>query len=309
MSGRGGRGRGRGRRGRGGRGGRGGPPPAKPGETVEKSVPTFIKIAKLRPHHSSFLVVKVKDVNENGVFQPWRQSRGQRPISCTEALVGDETGCILLSTRQAELIEVLKENDNKYVCLMNVTMYSGGGKARLEASQFSTIKPVENCKDILPEDTDTSFEINESNDRSTRKQPKPQWAAVSSLEPEGKCLNLIVKVETVEITERARMDGTLSKVAEAYVGDADAGVKLVARGEHVPLVEAGKVIALFNAHITMFSNTYMRLVVDRWSSVKPVSEVEAGLLPESGVPTGETAVPDVGHPKQNRSLIEWVQQQ
>jgi len=269
-------------------------------------VPTFIKIDKLRVHHSSFVVVKVSDVNEDGVFQPWRQSRGQRPVTCTEALVGDETGCILLSTRQADLTETLKANDGKYVCLLNVTMYSGGGKARLEASQFSTITPAGECS-VLPKDTELNFDINKGNDRSTRKPPKPQWAKIAELEPEAKCLNVLVKVQNVEITERERMDGSSSRVAEAYVGDAEAGVKLVARNEHVDLIKEGALLALFNAHITMFSNTFIRLIVDRWSSVKAIADVDANLLPEV-VPNAETKIPDASHPKQNRSMIEWVQQ-
>jgi hypothetical protein len=77
---------------------------------------------------------------------------------------------------------------------------------------------------------------------------------------------------------------------------------MIARGQHAGVLQKDSVLAVFNAHIEMYNKGFMRLVVDRWSDVKSIADVDATLLSVGHV-NADTVVPEL-----DRSKQEWVLQ-
>lgn len=267
---------------------------------IEKIKPTFTKLKDVRPGGRSYdLVVQVGDVTLESSREERRRAGNTVNVKCTEAIVGDETGCILLVTRQQDQGDILVKGAR--LALLNVKMRRVQDSFWIDVDNWSAIKQVDQCKDLLPENFDLSFELNSEIDRSKKIPPKPVFCDIDALEPEKKGINLICKVLEVKIEERSRVDGTSTKIAEATVGDAKGCSSLVARGPQVELLTQGAVLVILNAHIEMFNKAFIRLVADRWSDIKPLDAVNKDLLPEGHL-TADTTVEE----KNNKSKIEWV---
>lgn len=298
-----GRGRRGGRRGYNGRGrGRGparGPAPA----TGEKLLPQFIKVADLKPGSRTFnVIVKVCSVNPDAIRVEKRAAGHTVSTPCTEALVGDETGSINLSTRLPEKATELKVGAT--LALLNVRMIRVGGDVSwIEVDTWATVKVAESCLEVLPAGVDLKFEVNKDVDRSRKIPPKPTFITVDALEPDAKGLHLLVKVLDVKVEERKRNNGSISRVTEATVGDEKARVILIAKGAHAAAVKKDGVFAIFNAHVEMYNKGFVRLVVDRWSDVKDIADVDPTLLPASHV-NAESTVSET-----NKSTQEWILQE
>jgi hypothetical protein len=245
------------------------------------------------------LIVQVGDVTLDASREDKRKPGRVVSFKCTEAVVGDETGSILLTTRQQDHITGLVKG--LHVALLNVKLRRVQDSFWLDADNWSAIKPLDQVKDLLPENYDTSFEINRDIDRSKKIAPKPSFSDIDALEPEKRGVNLVVKVVDVTVEEKSRVDGTHIKNAEATVGDAKGCITLIARGPQVEALEKGTVVVILNAHIEMFNKGFMRLVADRWSDIKPLASVSQGLLPQ-GHPTADTVLDE----KTNKSKVEWV---
>lgn len=265
-----------------------------------KSLPTFTKMKDVKPGNRSYdLLVQVGEVTAESSRTERRRAGRTITVKCSEALVGDETGCIMLTTRQQDKAELLIPG--QYVALLNVKMRRVQGTFWIDVDNWSAIKPLEACRDLLPEGFDTTFTLNKDMDRTKKTVPKPVFCDVDDLEPEKKGVHIICKVLDVKIEERSRLDGTSTKVAEATIGDKKGCILLVARGAHIDVLQKGAVLVIFNAHIEMYNKGFMRLVIDRWSDMKPLDKVQQDLLPEGHL-TAETEVASTN----NKSSIEWV---
>ena len=130
-----------------------------PDAPAEKALPTFTKLKDVKPGNRSYdLVVQVRSskaivrvfhecvpstgrphlifsctsysqvgevTSESSRTEKRRSGRSVITVKCSEALVGDETGCILLSTRQHEKADLLKPG--AYIVLLNVYVLRFGG--------------------------------------------------------------------------------------------------------------------------------------------------------------------------------------
>eukprot|EP00668_Euglena_longa_P017102 GGOE01021443.1.p1 GENE.GGOE01021443.1~~GGOE01021443.1.p1 ORF type:complete len:308 (-),score=40.69 GGOE01021443.1:313-1236(-) len=266
---------------------------------IEKIKPTFKKLKDLRANGNSYdIIVEVGEVKPESTRE---ERRGGRIITvkCTEATVGDETGKIVLFTRQQEKVEALVQG--AHVALLNVKLRRVQDSFSLEVDSWSAIKKLEDCQDLLPENFDTAFKLNAEVDRSKKIAPKPTFITVDALEPEKRGIHMVCKVVDLQVEEKTRGDGTSTKVAEATIGDSKGCVSLVARGPQIDVLVKGTVIVIFNAHIEMFNKGFMKLVADRWTDIKPLDSVNKDLLPQDHV-TAETPIDE----KTNKSKVEWM---
>jgi replication factor A1 len=270
---------------------------------TEKTLPTFTKLKDVKPGTRSYdLVVQVAEVTLDSSRTERRRAGRTITVKCGEAIVGDETGCILLTTRQQDKAEILTEG--AYYALLNVKMRRVQETFWIDVDNWSAIKPLDECRFLIPEDFDTNFTINKDMDRTKKMPPKPVFCEVDGLEPEKKGVHIICKVLEVKTEERSRLDGTTTKTATATVGDKKGCIVLIARGAHIDVLKQDAVLVIFNAHIEMYNKGFMRLVVDRWSDMKPLESVQQDLLPADHV-TSDTVV----DAKANKSEIEWVLQE
>jgi hypothetical protein len=260
-----------------------------------------VKVEDIRPGNRTFnLIVKVVSFNAEATREEKRGGGRTITASFAEALVGDETGVINLSTRFPERTAELKVGAT--LALLNVRIRRiGGDQSWIELDQWSTIKPADNVKEILPADYKLDFEVNKDKDRSRKIPAKPVFSSVKTLEPDERGIHLLIKVvEILKVDERKRGDGAVNTTAQAVVGDETARVTLVAKSAHAPAIVKDALLAVFNAHIEMYNKGFMRLVVDRWSDVKPLADVDAAILP-AGHLTAETVIAAT-----DKSAQEWV---
>eukprot|EP00992_Anisonema_acinus_P016017 TRINITY_DN9982_c0_g1_i1.p1 TRINITY_DN9982_c0_g1~~TRINITY_DN9982_c0_g1_i1.p1 ORF type:complete len:298 (+),score=58.30 TRINITY_DN9982_c0_g1_i1:49-942(+) len=290
-----GRGRGKGRgRGRGrGRGKGRGPVQGKIGDPpVDPKLPVFTKISDLKQGNRSYdLILNVAEVNPETTRTEGRKGGRTVTTKVCEALVGDETGCIKLYTRQLELGKSLVVGSPVFV--LNVKIRRAGINSWLEADNWSAIKPVASFPDLVPGGFETNFQVNRDIDRSVKTPPTPTFTSIEDLEPEAKGLYLIAKVLSTK---------SVGNSTEVQIADATASCTVLPRGaQHVEAFKEGTIVVIFNAHIEMVNNGFMRLVVDRWSDVKAESAVKPGILPATRLSVETPVKAD-----NNRSALEWV---
>jgi hypothetical protein len=320
----GGRGRGRGGRGRGrGRGPRpnytqanqqgqaqgqqGGGPDTAAGDQ-QKRAPKWLKIANLAPFRTAFIVAKITNVNTEAQ-RPVPAARANRRGAeqrCTEALIGDDTASIRLTTRVDALSNALKQNEGNIVGLLNVRLIRAGDQSYIDIDQFGEIKSLADIQSLLPADFNTTFEISDNN-ISKRKPPKPTWSQVEDLQPEQENVNLIVKVIKLDVSARQRDNNANNarpfKTAEAVVADTTGAVEVSVRNDQlVDKLQEGKIVAIQNSRIEMHNKMFMRLVVNRWSDIHDLDQIKE-LLPDNRL-SESSQIKD-----ENRSKIEWVLQE
>jgi len=139
----------------------------------------------------------------------------------------------------------------------------------------------------------------------------PKFAKISELNPESKAQNLIARVVKVDFHTRVTAAGSKMSYAEAVIGDESGRINLVARyppykdGEAPPeklhQLKEGVTFVFFNTRIEMHTLPTnpdvgkMELAVDRWSTIRPLSEVETEILPPNAEPStiGEHNMSDV----------------
>lgn len=265
-------------------------------------MPKFLKIGDIRfGARSTFdTIVKVTKVTPEATRIERRGKDREVTTKVTEALVGDETGVITLSTRLPEKATELKEGAT--LALLNVRICRTGDLSWIEVDTWAGVKNIEACKDIIPADFKTDFTVDTEKDRSKRITPKPVFSSIKDLQPELKGLHLVVKVVDVKVEERKRPDGSVTKLADAVVGDTTARVTLWGRAGHGEALKKDEILVLHNAKVEM-GKGHIRLVVDRWSDVKPLSEVDKALLPEEHI-KAEGIVAEL-----DKSAQEWVLQE
>jgi len=101
---------------------------------------------------------------------------------------------------------------------------------------------------------------------------KPKFGPVGDITPGSDQHNLRVKVaENTLVVDRKRSDGVHVRYSEAIVGDQTASIVLTLHNEQIDQVRAGDTIEIRNAHVEMFANQYMRLVVDKWGKIKKLT--------------------------------------
>jgi len=269
---------------------------------VEKQLPKFIKVGEIRTSGRATFdaVVKVVKVTPEATRTEKRSKGREISTKVTEALVGDETGAITLSTRLPEKATELKEGAT--LVLLNVGLRRSGDLSWIEVDTWAGVKNIDACKDLLPADFKTDFTVDTEKDRSRRIPPKPAFTVIKDLMPEQRGLHLLVKVVDVTIEERKRADGSVSKIADAVIGDKSGRVTLLARGGHGDALKKDEILSLFNARVEM-NKGHMRLVVDRWSDVKSLADVDKALLPEDHL-TAESTIGDL-----DKSAQEWMLQE
>ena len=100
---------------------------------------------------------------------------------------------------------------------------------------------------------------------------------VDSLRPGLGSLNLVVKIlETKEVLNKKRADGSSTTIVECVVGDSTGTVVFTARNKQTETCVPGAVVRIENAKIDMFKGT-MRLGVEKGGSVtlvEPKQDIE-----------------------------------
>ncbi|CAK0764812.1 hypothetical protein CVIRNUC_003196 [Coccomyxa viridis] len=126
---------------------------AKMAQPPAKRQPVFTSIAQLRPDTSGHnLTVKV--LNQKVVLQ--RPSRpNTKPATIAECLVGDSTGCIILTARN-EQVEHMEEG--QYLTLRNAKIDMYKGSMRLAVNQWGVIEKTADQPDF-----DVKMDLNLSN--------------------------------------------------------------------------------------------------------------------------------------------------
>mmetsp|Transcript_54987 Transcript_54987/g.154674 ORF Transcript_54987/g.154674 Transcript_54987/m.154674 type:complete len:132 (-) Transcript_54987:162-557(-) len=107
---------------------------------------------------------------------------------------------------------------------------------------------------------------------------KPKFIKVEGIKPEGRGLNLIVKV--------VKVDEAKDNFTEVVCADASACVTLKLRAEHAQLCEPDKVMRVQNAKVVMVGG-FVRVMVDKWGIMKPAAEDTPGGCPEIEVNTSK----------------------
>jgi ssDNA-binding replication factor A large subunit len=264
---------------------------------VEKRLPKFEKIKSLRPGQQSYdLIVKLDEVNLESSLTERRRGRTVTN-KVAQVLIGDETGSINFIVRQPEKASSLKSGST--FLLLNVRMRRALDEFWIEADNWAAIKPLEGNEELVPKDFELNFELNKADDRSKKTPQKPVFTTVSSLEPDQRGVSVIVKVIDVSVEERKRPDGTIANAASATIGDLTGVITLNSRGQLPEVLQKDAVIAVFNARIAMVKG-FMRLNLDRWSSLKSLDSLEKNLLPEKYITSTDS--PNL---EKNMSTIEY----
>jgi len=150
------------------------------------------------------------------------------------------------------------------------------------------------------------------------RKVNPVFTKIDQLNPDSGAINLIAQVVSVTFTERTTATGSKIKIAEAIIGDDSATIKLIARSapydaagnppadEPSKLLEAQGLFVFFNVNISMHRDSIntsvgkMELVANRWSSIRPLKEVDKTIIPAKAEST-------VANQSVNMSAAEWVQ--
>uniref|UniRef100_A0A6B2LRQ1 Single-stranded DNA binding protein Ssb-like OB fold domain-containing protein n=1 Tax=Arcella intermedia TaxID=1963864 RepID=A0A6B2LRQ1_9EUKA len=91
--------------------------------------------------------------------------------------------------------------------------------------------------------------------------------------PLSRNVNLVLKVSEVVLTQAAfippfHFNRTL-KVAEVLLGDTTGSILAILKNEEIEVASPGSTVELLNVSIVM-DHGYMRLVLNPWSSIKPL---------------------------------------
>mmetsp|Transcript_33236 Transcript_33236/g.43800 ORF Transcript_33236/g.43800 Transcript_33236/m.43800 type:complete len:171 (-) Transcript_33236:233-745(-) len=99
---------------------------------------------------------------------------------------------------------------------------------------------------------------------------KAEYMKISDLNPNAKGINLVAKVVQMEVViQRPRVDGSVSRIAEATLADNTGCVVLRARNEQIDKLSQGEGevgVVVRNATVEIFKG-YMRLVVNKWGKI------------------------------------------
>eukprot|EP01027_Heterolobosea_sp_BB2_P006221 GEZU01009426.1.p1 GENE.GEZU01009426.1~~GEZU01009426.1.p1 ORF type:complete len:151 (+),score=19.70 GEZU01009426.1:270-722(+) len=100
---------------------------------------------------------------------------------------------------------------------------------------------------------------------------KPKFIKVRDLKPGTSGHNLIVKVVSVDlVVNKPRVDGTSVTIAECLLGDETGCIIFTARNDQVSLLKPGLTLVIRNGKIDLWRG-FMRLVVDRWGKLIPLT--------------------------------------
>lgn len=121
------------------------------GAVVEKRKPVFVPIEALRPGTQGHnLVVKVVSAKE--VLK--RQRPDGSEVRITECIVGDATGVIIFTARNAQ-VDIMKVGATVNVRNAKIDMFKGS--MRLVVDKWGLVQPAEQEADFVPlEDNDLS---------------------------------------------------------------------------------------------------------------------------------------------------------
>merc|ERR1712032_1501702 len=105
----------------------------------------------------------------------------------------------------------------------------------------------------------------------------PATPKVERIRPEGKGLNLVVKVKSVSEVQEG--------LHEAICGDDTGVVTFRIRGEQSKVCKPDAVLRVQNAKVVMFKG-FVRVEVDMWGIMKPASEDSPGGCPSFEIKDG-----------------------
>merc|ERR1712032_1606757 len=106
---------------------------------------------------------------------------------------------------------------------------------------------------------------------------KPRFGKVEKVRPDGKGLNLVVKVKSVSEVQEG--------LHEAICGDDTGVVTFRIRGEQSKVCKPDAVLRVQNAKVVMFKG-FVRVEVDMWGIMKPASEDSPGGCPSFEIKDG-----------------------
>jgi len=107
---------------------------------------------------------------------------------------------------------------------------------------------------------------------AARPLRKPVFIKVEKFEPDIQGINVVVKVESVQLVkERELIDGRMLRIAEALVGDSTGSIIMTLRDDQIDVAKPNTTIVVRNGRIEMFKN-HMRLGVTHWGLVEPSTE-------------------------------------
>jgi hypothetical protein len=138
-------------------------------------------------------------------------------------------------------------------------------------------------------------------DRTWTGKPKipkqaPTFIKISALEPDMKAQNLIGRVVKVSLNVRPTAAGPKMTVANVVLADETACINFVTRsapyvgadppdGDPTTLLKEGQTFVFFNTRVVMRTLPdhrdvgHMELVADKWSTIRPLSALDPGILP------------------------------
>lgn len=101
------------------------------------------------------------------------------------------------------------------------------------------------------------------------KLRKPRWGKVAGVKPDGKGLNLMLKVVRSQEVEDAK-----SKTVDVVAGDASGVVTLrIVNEEYIKTCADGASIRVQNARVLM-AKGHIHVIVDKWGVLKPVDSLD-----------------------------------
>eukprot|EP00490_Sorites_sp_Unknown_P014794 CAMPEP_0114660906 /NCGR_PEP_ID=MMETSP0191-20121206/21238_1 /TAXON_ID=126664 /ORGANISM="Sorites sp." /LENGTH=219 /DNA_ID=CAMNT_0001891441 /DNA_START=98 /DNA_END=757 /DNA_ORIENTATION=- len=105
------------------------------------------------------------------------------------------------------------------------------------------------------------------------EKAKPQFIKIEELSPASVGFNCIVRQvgDIKTIINRKNLDGSVLKISEAIIADKTGCVVLSLRNDQIDMVKKGDGLILRNAKIDMVNNGYMRVAIDRWGLIEPIS--------------------------------------
>uniref|UniRef100_A0A6B2LRY9 Single-stranded DNA binding protein Ssb-like OB fold domain-containing protein n=1 Tax=Arcella intermedia TaxID=1963864 RepID=A0A6B2LRY9_9EUKA len=78
----------------------------------------------------------------------------------------------------------------------------------------------------------------------------------------------------LKIVEICRLDIPNVRIAEVIAGDETASIVITLRDDQVDLFKEGDCVELRNAKVEMFTNRFMRLVVDKWGKLRKIPDIK-----------------------------------